>query len=175
MLRTEKLFFGTSRLSLCRRSTFALAALAATLATLPNAKADVLATATRGDPPIVGGFGPLVPIDLTDSSGSTTLAFSTDTPNQKVVITYNAECQVVGGGYVTVVINVDGVAAAPASGTNFALCATAPGSAFQPIAAVRQSVFVVPNAGAHSVSVSARGLNGSANWQLDDTSLVVEK
>src|SRR3954451_2640145 len=54
----------------------------------------------------------------------------------------------------------------------------APRPALQPIGAVRQSVFVVPNAGAHSARVTARGVNGpagSGGWQLDDTSLVVER
>jgi hypothetical protein len=163
-----------SRPHLRRRFAVALAGLVAALAGVPDARAEVLATATRTDPPIVGGLGPFVVIPLTDSD-SRALAFNTATPGQTVVITFNAECQVKGGGYVSVVIDVDGVAANPASGTNFALCTTAPGDAFQPVGAVRQSVFMVPNAGAHSVRVSARGVNGPAGWQLDDTLLVVER
>ena len=172
---TDKLLPGNSQ---PRRAMVALTVLVVTLASLPSAKADVLATATRADPPFAvrGGVGPFVVVPLTDSN-STELLFNTVVNRQTVVITFNAECKVVGGGFVAVVIDVDGQPANPRSGTDFALCASVPGDALQPIGAVRQSVFVVPNAGAHSVRVTARGVNGPASggWQLDDTSLVIER
>ena len=179
MLRTDKISPRGSRPSLRRQSAVALAALVATIGIVPSAKADVLATATRADPPFAvrGGVGPFVVVPLTDSN-STELLFNTVTNRQTVVITFNAECKVVGGGYLAVVIDVDGQPANPRSGTDFALCTSAPGDALQPIGAVRQSVFTVANAGVHSVRVTARGVNGpagSGGWQLDDTSLVIEQ
>jgi hypothetical protein len=171
---TDKLLLGTSRPSLCRRSTVALAVLVAGLGSLSNAKADVLATATRTNL-TAGGGGGFVTLKLTDD-GDDALAFTTAALGQKVVITFNAECQVRGGGFLIVTVNVDGVEAAPASGTNFALCSSAPGNVVnQPTGAVRQSVFVVPSAGTHSVRVDAALSVASGGWQLDDTSLVVEQ
>src|SRR3954447_16416596 len=178
MLRSDELSVGESWPNLRRRSAAALATLFVAFGGVPGTKADVLATATRTAPPFVvrGGVGPFVIVPLTDSN-STELVFNTVANGQTVVITFNAECKVVGGGYLAVVIDVDGQPANPRSGTDFALCTTAPGDALQPVGAVRQSVFVVPNAGAHSVRVTARGVNGPASGggQLDDTSLVVEQ
>ena len=139
-----------------------------------SVRADVLATATRTNL-ITGGGTQVVALPLTNNDRSTRLVFSTTVAQQKVVITYNAECQVKGGGFVVVTVNVDGTEADPASGTNFALCTSAPGNASQPVGAVRQSVFIVGTPGTHSVEVDAVLSVASGGWQLDDTSLVVEK
>src|SRR4051812_31948729 len=132
MLRSDKLSVGGSWPNLRRRSAAALATLFVAFGGVPGTKADVLATATRTDPPFAvrGGVGPFVIIPLTDSN-STELVFNTVANRQTVVITFNAECQVRGGGYLAVVIDVDGVPANPRSGTDFALCTTAPGDALR--------------------------------------------
>jgi hypothetical protein len=174
MLRTNRLLPAVTRPNLRRRSAVALAALVAVFGAAPAAKAEVLATATRADPPVIRGPGPLNPIPLFDD-GAETLTFRTTAPGQRVVITFNAECRVREGGYVTVVIEVDGIQAHPRSGNNFAFCATAPGNAFLPVGAVRQSFLLIQNAGVHTVVVRANSVNGPAVWQLDDISLVVEQ
>lgn len=172
MLRTNGPFLGVSRPSRRKRSAIALAALVTAFGAVPTAKADVLATATRTNL-TAGGGGGFVTLPLTDR-GARALAFTTAAPGQKVVITFNAECEVRGGGFLTLTVNVDGVEAAPASGTNFALCSSPPGNVVdQPTGAVRQSVFVVRTAGTHSVRVDAALSVASGGWQLDDTSLVV--
>ena len=103
-------------------------------------------------------------------NGATALAFKTSAANQKVIIRYNAECQGGSTGWVSVSIFVDGVEASPASGSDFALCT---GTAY--IGALRQSTFVVPGSGAHSVIMQAQAAGGGTFFRLDDTSLTVEK
>jgi hypothetical protein len=119
----------------------------------------------------------LVPLQ---DNGATALQFTTADDNQIVKITYNAECEVTGtrGKWASVRILVDGNEANPASGNDFALCSAVDTVGKTWGAATRQSVFNVPTAGTHAVTVLGR-LNvgftaGSGTWRLDDSSLVVE-
>ena len=150
-----------------RYSVLALTAAVAVMGGASAAKAYILAIATRAG--AFTGNATVTTIPLTDS-GATALAFKTGAANQKVVIRYNAECQGGSSGWVSVSIFVDGVQASPASGTDFALCT---GGDY--VGALRQSTFVVPTAGAHSVTITAQAAGGGSSWRLDDTSLTVEK
>jgi len=154
------------------RSRIALVALTATAGVVPNAKADILAFISR-TVPSVGGAGPFITLPLNDTN-ATFLPFTTTQANQKVAITFNAECKVQDGGYVTVVINVDGKPTDPKSGNNFAFCSTNSGNTAEPIAVVRQAFTTVTTVGSHQAAVTATGVNGPAHWQLDDTSLLVQ-
>ncbi len=128
-----------------------------------DARAEVLATATR-----VSGIGTPGTIPLNDSGG-TALAFSTTKPNQKIVLTYNAEC-FTSGSWLAISIFVDGKEANPQSGSDFAFC-SAPGNWH---GTVRQSIITVPKKGAHAATVVAT-LVGGGSFSLDDTSFVIEK
>lgn len=131
--------------------------------------ADVLFAGSRKDP----SSGPDTTytfVPLLDNN-SVTVGFTTTAPNELVVVTYNAECRRGGsGGYVSVQIQVDGKAAHPRSGTNFAMCSSA-----DRVAAVRQSFFVVKTPGSfHTVRVQAAAVAGATSWFLDDSSIVIE-
>lgn len=108
-------------------------------------------------------------------NGKVDLKFKTTKADQIVTIVFNTECgalSAAGGGWVTVSVLVDGVAAAPDSGTAFALC-TADGPDYRWVGAVRQSIAVVPNVGNHKVRIVAQGVGVTAYW-LGDISLVVQ-
>jgi hypothetical protein len=157
--------------NLYRNAAIALGTLGFTLVSTAVARADVLAAATRTKDFSSASTSP-VTIPINDSD-ATTLTFKTTVDRQRVVIIYNAECQASGnvaGDWLTVSILVDGNPTNPNSGTDFAMCT----SNDLWTAAVRQSVYVVPKAGYHHVTVVAQGL-GTTFWRLDDSSLVVEK
>jgi hypothetical protein len=117
-----------------------------------------------------------VQLPLNDN-GAAALQFTTASDNRLVKITYNAECGVFGaprGRWVNVRITVDGVEASPAAGSDFRMCASVDETGNSWIAATRQSVIRVPQAGRHVVRVFGRLTGGRGAWALDDSSLVVE-
>ena len=151
----------------CVRWMLAPLAVAISLVGATVAEADILATTANTG----GTSGGSLQVNVAvQQSGGTALAFSTTKQKQKVVITFNAECHADGGGWMTVIIVVDGKEANPPSGNDFALCT--PGAGW--VGAVRQSIVVVPRTGTHSVIVRAQGIAGNNSWSLDDISLVVE-
>ena len=102
----------------------------------------------------------------------------TTVDNQRLVITYNAECTVTANGtatWVALSIFVDGVLAAPSS-TDKAHC-TSNNNGANWVSAVATGVLVAPEPGFHSVQVQARILNGVAGntARIDDTTLIIEK
>ena len=113
-----------------------------------------------------------VPINNTFSS----IQFTTTAPGQIVRITYNAECGAIGpaGTWLAVVINVDGIAAAPASGNSFALCTATSTTNYNWVGATRQATIKVPFAGTHTVNVQGYGV-GTTTWWLGDSSIVVDR
>jgi hypothetical protein len=160
--------------------SLAAAAFAITAAGTTNAiAASILASATRTKDFVSTSTSELA-VPLKDN-GATTLLFMTSVDDELVKITYNAECVVTGtrGKWVSVRILVDGAEALPASGHDFALCTAVDNTGKTWTAAARQSVFKVPTAGMHTVTVMARLnvglLGGTGTWRLDDSSLVVEK
>ena len=75
------------------------------------------------------------------------------------------------GDWLSVSILVDGMPTNPHSGTDFAMCT----SNDLRTGAVRQPIYVVPMAGNnHKVTIIGQGI-GTSEWDLDDSSLVVEK
>lgn len=96
-----------------------------------------------------------------------TLTFATSAANQKVVITYNAECWALSD-YVFLNILVDGTQARPQENPDFAACSAESGY----VCIVGQSVYTFPRKGSHAVTVRA---SASAFFALDASSLVVAK
>jgi len=108
------------------------------------------------------------------------LPFVTTTDNQRIVISFNAECSVIANNFSSFVnldILVDGVAASPSSDDN-AFC-SAHGAAVQGgwVSAVSTSVFIVADPGLHSVQV--RGILtpfvAGSGWTIDDSSTIIMK
>ena len=108
------------------------------------------------------------------NGGANAVGFTTATPGQMVVITFNAECTAVGPSnfsWLSVEITVDQNPAAPVALGDFSLCSSQPVKTFN--ATSRQAVYVVPNAGIHLVRVEATPMAGATYWRLDDTTLTV--
>jgi hypothetical protein len=160
--------------TLHRRAAAALFALtaAAVLGDATTAKAGLLASATRTA--LISGGGAAVFLPLTDNNSVTTLTFSTTAPNETVVFRYNAECEASTPGWVSVGIFVDGTQTYPQSFGDFMMCSSSGGGANIYTGALRQSVYTVPTAGIHTVSVKAVSEYGNDHWLLDDTCLTVE-
>ena len=90
--------------------------------------------------------------------GGTDLAFTTTAPNQVVKLSFSANCSIgaARGRWLGIRITVDGVEANPASGYDFALCASVTAGFSNHVAGFRQSVITVPTAGSHTVRVFAK-------------------
>src|SRR3954452_5953770 len=98
------------------QNVVALAILGVAIGAAPEAKANVLATATRTTD-VTNNTNLPVLLPLNDA-GSTTLTFSTTKNRQKVVIVYNAECAAVAGTtskFLSVSVLVDGNSTSPNS------------------------------------------------------------
>lgn len=142
------------------------------------ASAEVIATRVRTLPNFFND-GAVHFIPLNDA-GVTALPFATTTANQRIVISFNAECSVSANNFSSFVnldILVDGVAARPSSDDN-AFCSAHGAIGGGWVSAVSTSVFVVPNAGLHTVQVT--GTLGStfvagSFWTIDDSSTVIMK
>jgi hypothetical protein len=143
------------------------------------ASGEVIATTTRTLPNFFTDSAVhFIPLN---NAGSTLLPFVTTTRNQRIVISFNAECSVRANNFSTFVnldILVDGVAASPSSDDN-AFC-SAHGSFLAGgwVSAVSTSVFVVPSPGLHFVRI--RGFLGTtfvfpSSWTIDDSSTVIMK
>jgi len=141
-----------------------------------NSQATIKATATRGNPDFFSDGAPHF-IPLTDS-GATAISFTTTKPNQKVVISYSAECSVRTTStlsYLDLDILVDGVAAPPSDSDN-AFCSyhgsSDPGGW---LSAVTIVVARVPSAGTHTLQVvgTLRNPGVGEQWSLDDSATIV--
>lgn len=155
----------------------AVCALAATLAGSP-ASAEILAAIWRAQ-----NFFSSSTVDVAipiRPNGGTALRFTTTGPGSTLVkITFNSECMVAAarGTWLTLRIEVDGIPTHPAAasgGADYAFCAAVDATGSTWMSVSRQSLISVP-AGEHIVRVFARLPFGTGNWQLGDTSLVVEK
>ena len=148
-----------------------------TMAWIGSASADVLNAVTRTIP--ITGAGLAVFVQLTDG-GATSVAFVTTVANQRVVVTYNAECRVTALDHVTWLntdILVDGIVAPPSTSDN-ALCTSNNNvSGGNWVSATTTVVRIVPFAGVHTVSVRATlvGFAAGESWRLDDSALVIER
>jgi hypothetical protein len=141
------------------------------------ASAEVISTRARTLPNIFNDSAVhLLPLN---NAGSTFLPFVTTTDNQRIVISFNAECSVVANNFSSFVnldILVDGVAASPSSDDN-AFCSGHGVAGGGWVSAVSTSVFLVPDPGLHTVQV--RGFLASfvagSGWTIDDSSTVIMK
>jgi hypothetical protein len=112
-----------------------------------------------------------------DDAGAQELAFATTADNTTIKVTYNAECGVLGapGVWVSIRIMVDGKPAFPDVGADFGFCSAFAEDTYTHQSAVRNALFLVPQAGDHSVEVFAAIGGGKGIWRLDDTILIVEE
>jgi hypothetical protein len=114
------------------------------------------------------------------SNGTTAIRFSTGAANQKVIVTFNAECSVAGTDNMTwldIDIMVDGVIIPPSNNDNAFCTDHGTGSLSNWVSATVVGVYTVPSAGQHIVEVRG-GLHvfdsGDA-WRIDDSSTTVVK
>lgn len=144
---------------------FANAAHAQVIAADTNINANVFAD---------GAFH-LIPIT---AGGGTSLGFFTSVANQRVVISFNAECSVKGTdnvSWLNIDVLVDGVPARPSNDDN-AFCTDSGNNLLSNwVSAVTTVVHVVPNAGFHTVQVRGQLVvfNAGDQWRVDDKSVVV--
>lgn len=142
-----------------------------------SAQAALLSTHTRNTNFIYSeGSVPSVPLN---DGGATTVTFKTTAKNQKVIVSYTAECGILDDKHdtwVNIDILVDGVAIRPTNSTSSdAFCSSTAGTGYGWNMSAVNAVYVVPFAGVHTVSIKAAvtGGNGGATGWLGDTSLVV--
>lgn len=142
-----------------------------------GAQAALLATHTRNTNfTYAEGSNPSVPLN---DAGALSITFNTTAPNQKVVVSYTAECGIVDDiddTWVNIDIYVDGVAIRPTNSTSSdAFCSSTSGAGYNWNMSAVNAVYVVPRAGAHTVRIGAAvtGGNGGATGWLGDTSLIV--
>jgi hypothetical protein len=141
-----------------------------------QSQATIKATATRTSP--IGfsdGSTHLIPLT---NAGATAIAFTTTNPNQKVIISYSAECAVKGGDnatYLDIDILVDGVPAPPSNSDN-AFCTDHGNNILGNwVSAVTLVVALVRTPGAHSVQVQGtlRTFDAGDQWAVDDSATIV--
>lgn len=148
--------------------------------------AHVIGTSTNSNPFNVGvGADSCVPSPATiliplDNTGRTFVPFVTTQDNQRVVITFSAECSIkapVFRTFLNIDILVDGVAVQPTQSDN-ALCTSHNTSAPDGwVGASTTGVYVVPEPGIHRVQIRG-SLSGCDNarddrWRLDDSSTII--
>jgi hypothetical protein len=149
--------------------------LATLLAT--EAPAEVIASRTRtGADFFSDATNHFVPLNNT---GSTSLSFITTTDNQRVVISYNAECAVQAANfstYLNIDILVDSIAAAPSDNDN-AFCSAHNFVGGGWVSAVTTTVFTVPDPRIHTVQIRGNlaGFVSGSSWSVDDSSTIVMK
>ena len=149
--------------------------LSATAAWMVPARADTLAEATR-----TGNFTSsstsLISVPI-DNNGDSSIKVNTIDHDEVFEIIYNAECGVLGPQQadVTIEIILDGHQVDPKSGTHFAFCTATSSTDYSWVGATRQSTFVVPTVGYHTVEVHAAGENGATTWWLGDSALAINE
>jgi hypothetical protein len=141
-----------------------------------QSQATIKATATRTNPDhFTDGSPHLIPLN---NAGATAIAFTTTKPNQKVIISYSAECAVKGGDnatYLDIDILVDGRAAPPSNSDN-AFCTDHGNNILGNwVSAVTLVVALVRTPGAHSVQVQGtlQTFNSGDEWIVDDSATIV--
>jgi len=162
-------------MNISQKMTTLITLLALALATVPS-QAVIKANTNRTNSTIFTD-GNLHSIPL-NNSGATTLAFTTGANNQKVVITFNAECSVAGTDHVTwldVDILVDGVIVAPSSSDNAFCTDHGTGALDSWVSAVTVVVYTVPLAGNHAVEVhgTLKVFDAGDQWRIDDSTTLV--
>jgi len=146
-------------------------------------EAEVIASRTRTNPTFINGGGGInVPLN---NAGSTLMPFVTTQDNQRVVITYSAECGVRAACQTTnmsVIIRVDGLNASPTS-LDSAMCTSHNNAVAATnnslVGDVMRAVVVVEDAGLHTVGVFAdltsECVGAVLQGNFDDSTITVEK
>ena len=147
--------------------------------------AEVLASTSRTSPYVRTAPNATANINLPlNNAGTTSLVFYTNLPNQKVIVSFNAECSVRSinndyNDYLDADILIDGVVASPSNDGGNALCTGHGNNTLANWTSVVTVVErVVPSPGLHRVVVRLNGIGmTSANegYRIDDTSTVVWK
>jgi hypothetical protein len=116
--------------------------------------------------------------------GSTSLFFLTTHDNQRVVVSFNAECSVRAANdfvYLDIEILVDGVAAVPSNGDDAYCTSDDDNQLASWVTAQRSVVAVLADPGFHSVQVRGTliGCLDTAPrddmWRIDDSTTIVQK
>jgi hypothetical protein len=155
-----------------------LASILSLLLITVQSQATIKATGTRTIADVFSdGSTHLIP--LTDT-GATAITFTTTQRNQKVIISYSAECSVKGTDNITwldVDTLVDGVAVPPSNSDNAFCTDHGNNSLGNWVSAVTMVVAFVPGTGTHSVQVlgTLRVFNSGDQWRLDDSTTLVTK
>jgi hypothetical protein len=138
------------------------------------AEKGVRAVAYRGTT-FSGSSASEVAIPLNDN-GAKVLHFTTAAANATVKVVYGASCTIQGplGEWASIRLVVDGVEAAPASGSDFAFCSTRNSNLLNFHAGYRQSIAVVPKKGDHTVRIYGKGSAAGVSWGFGDATLLVE-
>jgi len=124
-------------------------------------------TATASDPTV---FLPL------KDSGATVLNVSTSRPDERLKVTYNAECVVAAaGGARIVAVQIFMPDAAVVDGTNDGLCGAVDTAGQTWAGAARQTAVTIPNTGSHDIEVTGHLNDGPGTWRLNDSALVVTR
>src|SRR5207249_2235745 len=106
-------------------------------------------------------------------NGATELNFNTSVVNERLKITYNAECVLAApssGQRVTTAIHVDSPNGFPRE-----LCNAVDSTGKTWTGAAQQVALTIPFAGAHTVGVTGQVIFGEGKWRVDDSSLVITK
>lgn len=161
-----------------RKTFVSLVTLLSLMLTAMPSQAAIGANAARTAPiAFEDGDAHFIPLS---NDGATSIDFSTSGANQKVVISYNAECAVAGTDNATwldIDILVDGVAAAPSNNDNAFCTDHGNGLLRNWVSAITMVVVNVPSAGPHTVQVrgTLRNFNDGDSWRLDDSTLLVSR
>jgi hypothetical protein len=147
-----------------------------------QASADVLATRTRTLAYTSSATSSAkVFIPTLNANGSNTLPFVTTHDNQRVVITYIAECSVQDDAlsaqvWLDLDIQVDNVVTVPTSDDQ-AYCTSDDQNGGNWTSVVAAGVVVVPDPGLHTVSIKAGLAGGTSgdNFRIDDATLIVQE
>ena len=143
-----------------------------------QAGADVIATRTNTVAFTVSdGAVHLIPLNNT---GGTFFSFFTLRDNERVVISFNAECSVKGPNsfkWLNIDILVDGVMAPPSSNDNAFCTSRGDNLLVGWVSAVTIVVFVVPDPGLHLVQVRGNlvGFGAGDQWRIDDIAVIVQQ
>ncbi|HXJ87435.1 MAG TPA: hypothetical protein VMS18_11500 [Candidatus Binatia bacterium] len=142
--------------------------------------AQIMSAATRDKPNFYFDAKTHV-IPLTEA-GATSISFTTTQANQRVAVSFSAECSV-GGVHATTYLDldilVDGVAAPPSDSDNAFCAAHADPTAIRAnwVSAITVVVTTVPTPGQHVVQVrgTLRNMVDGDSWSVDDSATLVSK
>jgi hypothetical protein len=154
-----------------------LAAALSTVAMTAAAQAAIPAFATNTTAFVYAdGSSHLVPLKTT---GENSISFNSGAPSQRTLISYSAECSVVGptSTWVDIDILVDGVAIAPSNSDNAFCAGIGAGIDYHWASNIVSVVATGLPQGAHTLTVRATliGFASGQSVRLDDTLLVLQR